>query len=411
MNRARYLGVQSVDGTQVALRAIPAPFRAMLAICSDLDETPDHETYLQISRFLNTGEKTRIGRGVELEVGNTMYFDMAPGEFSFWNTSESNREQLLSLMRSGHIDCIHSFGDSASRREHAVRALDTLSSAGCTLRVWIDHATAPTNFGADIMQGQGDEPGAAAYHADLTVAHGVDYVWRGRVTSIIGQGVQRHLRGVLDWRHPAKSLLAAAKEAAKGLSGRQPGSRYTPHARNDILWPVELRDGQSVFEFLRCDPHPHGISVGDRGDRIHEVLSDRMLDALVDREATSILYTHLGKTDGHGTILPLQSIEAFRRLARRQDEGDVLIATTARVLDYHRVLRDLEWHARSKEVLEIHLSTNGFPCDGISFDIRPGSRVRVFADGIEREDALISALPDQSGVTVQMPWSALSYPL
>src|SRR3989442_15153159 len=86
----------------------PYPYQAALAICSDLDETPDAETYFELMRFLNTTEDTSMGPGVGLEVGNSIYFDMPPGHFSYWNTDEKNREKIRALIKSGHIDCLHS---------------------------------------------------------------------------------------------------------------------------------------------------------------------------------------------------------------------------------------------------------------------------------------------------------------
>ncbi|NLX13830.1 MAG: hypothetical protein GXY44_09295 [Phycisphaerales bacterium] len=59
--------------SSVQLRRFPYPYQAMLAICSDLDETPDRQTYWEIMRFLNTTETTSMGPGVGLEVGNSIY--------------------------------------------------------------------------------------------------------------------------------------------------------------------------------------------------------------------------------------------------------------------------------------------------------------------------------------------------
>ena len=198
---------------------MPLPPRALLAICSDLDETPDAETYFELMRFLNTTGETSMGTGVGLEVGNTLYFDMAPGQFSYWNTTEPHREKIRALIRSGHIDCLHSFGDLATTRAHAARALEELQKHDCRIRVWIDHAQAITNFGADIMQGQGDQPGHPAYHADLTMAYGIEYVWRGRVTSVIGQDRPFSLRGIAEAGHPLASAKTLATEAAKQILG------------------------------------------------------------------------------------------------------------------------------------------------------------------------------------------------
>src|SRR4030095_12677996 len=143
--------------TEIELRPFPYPYRAMLAICSDLDDTPDRRQYWQQLQFLNTGATTSMGEGVGLEVGNTIYFDMPPDEFAYWNTDDAGREMIRALITSGHIDCLHSYGDLATTRAHAAKVLNELSQHSLSLKVWIDHRVAPTNLGADIMRGHGDE--------------------------------------------------------------------------------------------------------------------------------------------------------------------------------------------------------------------------------------------------------------
>jgi hypothetical protein len=308
----------------------------MLAICSDLDETPDAETYFELMRFLNTTDETSMGTGVGLEVGNTIYFDMPPGQFSYWNTTETNREKIRTLIRSGHIDCLHSFGDLATTRAHAARALEELERHGCKLKVWVDHARAPTNFGSDIMHGHGDEPGHPAYHADLTTAYGIEYVWRGRVTSIIGQNRPVSLGGIANWSHPIASARTLTKETAKHLLARAGSQKYALHARNSLLEYVELRDGRLVKEFLRCNPHWAGVSVRDRGDGIHEVLTDAFLKHLVKRGGACILYTHLGKLDRgeHQRRFSSATIAALRLLADYSGRKKILVTTTVRLLGW-----------------------------------------------------------------------------
>jgi hypothetical protein len=110
----------------------------MLAICSDLDETPDRHVFWEIARYLNSSDATPMGPGVGLEVGNSIYFDMAPDQFAYWNTDDRGRAMVQELVRSGHIDCIHSFGDLATTRAHAARALEELQRHGCRLEVWVD---------------------------------------------------------------------------------------------------------------------------------------------------------------------------------------------------------------------------------------------------------------------------------
>ncbi len=278
-----------------------------------------------------------MGRGVGLEVGNTLYFDMPPGHFSYWNAGEADRERLRALIRSGHIDCLHSYGDLATTRGHAGRALDELARHDCRLPVWIDHATAPTNFGADIMKGHGDEPGHPAYHADLTLSHGVRYVWRGRVTSVIGQERPFTLRGIATAAHPWRSARTLAKEAAKQALARRGHPKYAAHAGNRLVTGGRLRDGATIREFVRSNPSWGGVSCHDRGDAIDQVLTPRFLDVLERRGGFCVLYTHLGKLDRgpSGRRFRPSVVEAFRFLADRHRAGRIHVTTTSRLLDAH----------------------------------------------------------------------------
>lgn len=318
------------------MRPIPGGYRAMMAICSDLDETPDAEVYFELMRFLNTDRKTSMGEGVNLEVGNTIYFDMPPGHFSYWNTDDRSREQIRELIRSGHIDCLHSYGDEATTRAHAARALEEMDRHGCRLKVWIDHASAVTNFGADIMRGQGDVRTSPAYHADLTLGYGVEYVWRGRVTSIIGQDRQLSVRGIGDWKHPAASFRTIGVQMAKQGLARLGNRKYSLHRKNVLARNEKLRDGGQVIEFMRCNPYFDGLgNDSDTGFGIAKVINRRFLNALSSRGGFCLLYTHLGKlSKGSPRRFDESAVAAFRLLAEYYREGRILVTTTRRLLDY-----------------------------------------------------------------------------
>jgi hypothetical protein len=324
---------------RLSLRRLPHPYKAMVAICSDLDGTADGQAYRETMRFLNTAESTSMGRGVALEVGNSIYFDMPPGEFSYWNTDHAGRDMIRTLIRSGHIDCLHSYGELAATRARADKAIDELERHGCRLSVWVDHSRAPTNFGSDIMQGHGDRPGHRAYHADLTIAHGVRYVWRGRVTSIAGQDVPRHLGGILTASRPVSSARTLAKELAKGILARCGSRKYAIHLPNRVVSPAYLQDGQGVHEFLRSNPHWEGVSSCRMPHSISQVLSEHTQSRLIGREGICVLYTHLGKGGDPRCPFDQAARQALRRLAGRCQDGDILVCTTFRLLRY-LVVRD-----------------------------------------------------------------------
>jgi hypothetical protein len=403
--------------TDRLLREFPYPFKAMLAICSDLDETPDRHAYWSAMHFLNSRHDGPLGRGLGLEVGNSVYFDMPPGQWSYWNADDRGRATIRSLIRSGHIDCLHSFGDLATSRQHAGRALDELVKHDCRIGIWVDHAVAPSNLGGDIMQGFGDVPGHAAYHADLTSAYGIRYVWRGRVTSVIGQDRSPSLAGLWDGAHPAGSLRTVAKEGAKWALASSPRSRYRPHRVNALSGPVRLRDGRSTIEFLRCNPHWGGVSSCDTADGIPEVLTNEFLNRLARRRGSCILYTHLGKRrSGAGQgALSESTREAFRRLAQRQSQGDVLVATTKRLLDYRHVRDQLSIDvSRSNGRLRYELSSpeavTVTQLQGVSLYIDEPGRTDVRLNGQPLATLQVNP-PDETGrASLSVRWMPLEFP-
>jgi hypothetical protein len=401
----------------VSLRRVPYPYRAMLAVCSDLDETPDRGVYWEILRFLNTTETTPMGEGVGLEVGNSLYFDMPPDQFAYWTTDDAGRSMLRTLIRSGHVDCFHSYGDLATTRAHAAKALDEMSRHGLRLRVWIDHAVSPTNFGPDIMRGSGDLPGAAAYHADLTCSFGVEYVWRGRITSVAAQDVPRHLGGIFRPSHPWRSGLTLAKEWAKGVLARAGHSKYALHAPNEVLRRTRLRDGRDVWEFLRCNPYWGGVGQAATADGFADVMDARVVDSLAERGGLSVLYTHLGKVRSREHPLGPRTREAFARLAEHHRRGRILVTTTGRLLAYGRALRELSFATQAVDGgLRIDVQAPGLGAGaadalaGVSFDVRDASRTRLTVNGREVTD-LRRFGPDGGGrSTVSLGWRPLEFP-
>lgn len=407
--------------TDVTLRRIPYPYKAMLVICSDLDETPDKKVYLEIMRFLNTIEETAMGRGVGLEVGNSIYFDMPQGQFAYWNTDDEGREMIRTLIKSGHIDCLHSYGDLATNREHAARALDELDKYGCKLEVWIDHGTAPTNFGADIMEGHGDEPDHEAYHSDLTVDYGIKYIWRGRVTSVTGQDVPVSFNGIFNPKHPLASGKTLLKEVLKRKLAQTGSAKYSMHGPNEIMSQDVLRDGRAVYEFMRCNPHWGGVSSCDQSRNIAKVLTDVMLERLIKRNGICILYTHLGKIDNPEIPFNDETVQAFCRLAAMQKNGNILVTTTSRLLKYSRAVREISFYCmREGKNLCININTkenenslyelNESDLHGLTFYVPEVENIRLKINNKEI-NRFQKNLPDYTDRTsVSLVWPALEFP-
>lgn len=392
----------------------------MLAICSDLDETPDQQVYFEIMRYLNTNQATSIGPGLGLEVGNSIYFDMPPNQFSYWNTDERGREMIRALILSGHIDCLHSYGDLATTRAHAERALEELSKYGCKLEVWIDHAVAPSNFGADIMKGSGDVLDSEVYHADLTCGSGIKYVWRGRITSVIGQDVPRSLRGIYSRGHPMDSARTITKEVLKGVIARAGGVKYAMHGPNEVMQKVELRDGHRVREFIRSNPYWGGVENNATADGLADVLNKPMLDQLVKREGICILYTHLGKIGNRNDPFSPRTKKALELLAQYSRDKKILVTTTGRLLGYCQSLREVTFSTIAQEnglMLDvITRNRNGgdysahADLEGLSLYVPDPAKIRVTLNSAEVAGPKHNN-PDHTGrKSVSFPWEPLAFP-
>ncbi len=417
-------GGAAAPAVKIELRKYPFPYDAMLAICSDLDETPDRQVYFEIAKFLNTTATTTMGPGVGLEVGNSIYFDMPPDQYSYWGTDEYGREMARALMHSGHIDCLHSYGDLATGRRHIERDIDELTAHGCKLEVWVDHSKAPSNFGPDIMVGSGDVAGSPAYHADLTLAYGIRYVWRGRTTGVTGQDVPVGFGAVAQMfnaAHPIVSTRTLAKEAAKVWLGRRSHPRWEMYGANRVCRASRLRDGRQVWEFLRSNPYLGGPGGGATADGIGQVLTGRMLDRLLDRRGACVLYTHLGKVSNPNRPFGDAAVQAFRRLAALRDAGRILVTTTHRLLRYVTTRDTLRYRAwRQGQAVIVAIESIQDPLDGprdphteelqgLTFEIPRSERVEVWSGG---PGSPAFTLRHEGDTTlVSLPWHPLCFPV
>ena len=95
----------------VILRKFPFPYRAALSICSDCDDIKSRRDFLTFEKFFNTDEKTNIGKGLSLEVANSMFIYSDNNHFSYFSGNQQDILVIEKLIRSGHIDSLHSYGE------------------------------------------------------------------------------------------------------------------------------------------------------------------------------------------------------------------------------------------------------------------------------------------------------------
>jgi len=347
---------------KVALRRFPYPYKAAMAICSDIDGTTTINEFLEIHKFLNTKEMTSMGRGVGLEIGDSFMMYAPPTcAFSYYAANPANAQIIKKFIRTGYIDFMHSYGEKADfTRKDAIQAIKELNKNRCKVDVWVDHAMTVDNLGDHRTFGLGDHPDSTAYHSDITVAYGIKFAWLGRITTVIGQSVPITLRtffSIYDSGHPFHSLINMGKEFAKNILAVFGNKKYAMHKSYDLMRIKTLDDGQKVYEFLRFDNYWKGVATGATSERLAYVISKRTLERLKEVGGYMIVYTHLGKNSDCSEVIAKKTRAALRNLAGEFEIGNIYVTTTSKLLNYYINHKYLDWSYEitdGKLVIHIH---------------------------------------------------------
>lgn len=365
----------------------PFPFRALLAISSDLDDTPDWKHYFELIRFLNTDEKTIFGRGVNLEFANSLLFNEPTSPVAYTAAGSADRGWIRELIKTGHIDTLHSFGANELSRSGAHATLDHLEENGCRFATWTDHWISPTNFDPFKRTAQGSRQGSAAYCADLLASHGVNYVWAGRLTTVVGQNTPMNVQRLLAGR-PAnlKSARTTTSEIIKLALGQAGFGKYSMRAANRLQRDLQLSDGSRFLEFLRSYTSSLTLHQGDSADGLSSALSPNVIESLITSRGVMAVYTHLGRrTPRPGEAGHDEFYRTLKMLSDLEAQGALKTLSTTRLLDF------VTLQQRLKPVL---LGTR----DGIEIHLNPDPQDSLCAAALRRSGG--------RGVSVVVPRAA-----
>jgi hypothetical protein len=119
------------------------------------------------------------------------------------------------------------------------------------------------------------------------------------------------------------------------------------------------------------------------------VLSEENLARLIGDESVAILYTHMGKRlQPEGPVIPEEFQEGLRRLEEHFREGTIFVTTTARLLNYLSVRRDLNFLVvENEDHLRVTLKSKAQVenLGGITFYVDSPRKPRFFLDEKELE--------------------------
>lgn len=350
----------------VRLRPFPFPYRAALAICSDIDGC-DLPTFLAVHRHLNDRRS-----GLGLPVADSFFGQgRDPGQMAYFlpdgRTPAPEARLIIQAIRGGLIDSVHSWGDfnlagpqPQALRSLAERLVEDLHRQGLSVKVWLNHGDPCNrqNLRARLQTAYaGDDPASPFYTADLLKPLGLKYYWWSDLVSW-------PLSSRPD--SPGSRLrpgINALKNVVKILLGQRQKARTTAQIM-ELCQPVTLRDGLPLMAFTR---HLRGLKEPTFRHTLRYTLGGPVLEQLLAQEGYLILYTHLGlprPTPGE-ELFPLPDRAALERLAQYYHEGSIWVAPTVRVLSHWLLTRYLVWTAyREGERLVIHLQSLQDPTTG-----------------------------------------------
>jgi hypothetical protein len=338
------------SGSQsVSLRKFPYPYRASLAICSDIDGC-DKQTFLRVHRFLNSTDQ-----GLGLPVADS-FFPVsrgAPGQMAYFLpdgvTNSPAADFIKTAIKDGLIDSIHSWGefnddppDPAFLRPTAERLLNDFLDEGLEITVWINHGSSNNRQNLWARLGptyEGSDRNSPFYTADLCRRLGVKYYWW---SELVSWPLSTQPNGFSP-RHKARLGFNSMKNLIKLSSGRKDRVRKDDEL-TELGHVVNMGDGISLIGFTRFNRNPKGLWSLPTRRTLRHALCNNVLEELINDHGYLILYMHLGlPCDQCETLFTDVDLSCLYKLADKYNNGLIWVATTSSILTYWMVSKYLDW--------------------------------------------------------------------
>ena len=402
----------------VKIRKFPYPYKCALSISSDIDNASSLESFVQFMDFLNSDKKTKYGFGLGLEVGN-----------SFWFFNGSNSKQLSyfegiteketafapiirSYLESKHIDTLHSWGNfdqGGFKRNYAERGVEVLAKYNFNIPVWVNHGI-NLNYQkiGDYPNMYGDDPTHPCYHTDLFHDSGIEYIWTGKATHVIGQNGRKNF-SIL-----SKLFIQKLMRKTKYRHVENPIYNYD----NNLINPLLLRDGNKTWEFIRFI-NPWGRAGELDFYEFVEQIKTRNLKRLIKNQGIMILYTHFN--ENLSGKIPVKLNRYLTNLKNMVNRKEILMGTTSRILKYWEVSKHITFEVqdlKNKVMIFINdtmyspvgkKSVTSFHLSGLTFYInRSKPHEIIFKNKICR--AILNPTDETGKKSISIPWEKLEYP-
>jgi hypothetical protein len=401
------------------------------------------DTFLAIHEFLNTDRETKIGKGLDLEIGDSFFFYTANlrGDISYFDGMSFRPSkfvpQMLELMKAGYLDVLHTYGDfdfaGGFKREMAERALDELKANDIHIRVWTNHSTVNNlqNIGGESGYYQhGDLPDSIAYHADITTQYGINYFnLDSNYTGQFGQDRKRVLKEIpnetRDMLRKLPSLLARRNlsNVVRSIKSSEP-----------LFGTDLLRDKRKIHTFKRFRFN-RPLKFAPDSTTLRLQLSQENLKRLISLNGITVIYQHLGCARSSNGVASRNefpyfdedNLKALHNLSILNKSGDIFVTTVSRLLNYHYTCSNLQWHYHINgdnqtevviEKVRDEIYGDYIPkveeLQGITFYTPDPENTSIFIkrddERIRIRDVKINSADHTGGRSISIKWKKLIYP-
>lgn len=366
----------SAPACKVTLRRFPYPYRAGLAICSDIDLC-DRKTFINYHRFLN-GTKN----GLRLPVADSFFVvGKDPQQIAYFKqdgkTHSADAELIRQAIHDRLIDSLHSWGDFNRTGPDPVfignvskRLIEEFHTYDLKINIWINHGD---SFNYQNMYARlnsnyhGDDPSSSFYTANLLGELGIQFYWLSELLPWPLSADSLKGSPPVWLRKTSRRVINSMKNVIKRMVNRK--SRIRPNSQlMELMYKWRRRDNAAIFGFTRFNHHPRGIWTLPTRHTMHHSLNNTILTKLIRQEAYLILYTHLGLPIGNSVMFPKNDRIALENLAQKYHDGVIWISPTRDLLSYWKTHRYMRWKAeQAGEMINIDLETIPDPITGRRF--------------------------------------------
>ena len=411
---------------KVELLPLPWPYKSAMAISSDIDDCPP-ELFGHIHTFLNTEEETPMGRGLGLEISDSLWLwshdNHLVSLLDDENKLRNYSNKLASLCHSGWIDAFHSMGDfntvSGFTRDKAGLGYKILNDLGIRLETYINHGNRQNhqNFSCRLANSYlGDDPDSKYYHSDLALEHGIRFYWWDELVdtplSCLKPSAASSLRLFLD---------STIKNSIKTVMGKGKSTR-SRESLKELMVPYQLKDANSLWAFTRYNYYPGDLWARPGRHSFKHQLREEFLQELISQAGYAVLYTHFGQPQWQegDDILDGENLAALKRLQQLYQDKEILVAATGRLLNYWLISKYLMWSSEESQN-ELVININGIDepvsgkqnitpeqLEGITFRHRSKKNVKILLQDQEVEGYKTQENNDEA--IVYFPWQKLALP-